>query len=248
MPTNNSKIKTEKTKVAVPKKVVAKTVQKPAKKAEGESMTVNVVDTLGKKAGTLQIPKKVFGTVVNKSLISQAVRVYLANQRKGSASTKTRGEVSLTTAKWYRQKGTGRARHGAKSAPIFVHGGVAHGPKQKDYGLTLPQKMRRSALSSALSARLSDGAIVFVSGVLTLSPKTKEMVKVLRNLNMTGSKLVVTPDAPKEEVSKTVRAFRNIKGVTIIPANVLNTYEVIKASNIIFLKESIDLIKKVLVS
>src|SRR3989344_8061779 len=97
------------------------------------SLNAPMYDVKGAKNGVYVLPKEVFGAKINQPLMAQAVRVYLANQRQGNAHTKSRGEITLTTAKWYRQKGTGRARHGAKSAPIFVGGGVAHGPKNKDY-------------------------------------------------------------------------------------------------------------------
>ena len=153
MPKANLKLKTQNSK----QKEVKKTVQKAASstsrqeltsKPEKESMSVEVLDISGKKAGTVRVPKKIFGSKVNKPLLAQAVRVYLASRRKGSASTKTRGEISMTTAKWYRQKGTGRARHGAKSAPIFVHGGVAHGPKPRDFSLSLRSEEHTSELQS----------------------------------------------------------------------------------------------------
>lgn len=233
----------------MPVKKVAKSsskvekVQKQVKPVE-ETISVSVVDTTGKKAGTVRVAKKIFGAEINKQLIAQAVRVYQANQRKGAASTKTRSQVSMTTAKWYRQKGTGRARHGAKSAPLFVHGGVAHGPHPKDYSLVFPQKMRKKALFSALSARFADGAVVVVSGILALEPKTKKMAGTLKNLEgKKGSQLIVTPSY-SEDVRKTVRALRNIEGVTIVPANILNTYEVVKAGSIVFFKESLELLQK----
>lgn len=242
MPENKLKIKRSVRVKATEDKQKSKVVAE--KKPAAESIALAVVDTTGKKIGTVSVSKKVFGADTNKKLIAQAVRVYLANQRAGSASVQTRGEVSMTTAKWYRQKGTGRARHGAKSAPIFVHGGVAHGPKQKDFSLKLPSKMKRKALFSALSARLSDDAIIVVSGMLALPAKTKEMVQVFSNLHISGSRLVVVPASSAEEVAKTVRSLRNIQDVTILPANVLNTYEVIKASKIVFLKESMETMKE----
>src|SRR5579884_516617 len=110
---------------------VQKTTRVTAGKESTKSteLTAVVVGITGKSAGNITLPKEIFGAKVNPQLMSQAVRVYLANQRQGNAATKTRGEINMTTAKWYRQKGTGRARHGAKSAPIFVKGGVAHGPQ-----------------------------------------------------------------------------------------------------------------------
>src|SRR6266404_5428662 len=120
------------------------------------TVSVAVVGIDGKVSGKVSLPGEMFGEKVNKALLAQAVRVYLANQRQGNASTKTRGEVDGSTAKIYRQKGTGRARHGSKRAPIFVKGGIVFGPKPRDFSLSLPQKMKRKALFSALSAKVKD--------------------------------------------------------------------------------------------
>src|SRR3989344_1501184 len=180
MPNNKLKIKNEKlkieTKETVRKKSVkaqSKTTAKPA--TVRGSISAPMYNVRGAKNGSLALPKEVFGVKINQPLMAQAVRVYLANQRQGNASTKSRGDISLTTAKWYRQKGTGRARHGAKSAPIFVGGGVAHGPKPKDYSLNLPQKMKKAALYSELSLKAKDGEIKILSGLSKITPKSKEM-------------------------------------------------------------------------
>src|SRR5258708_225116 len=117
-------------------------------------VSVDVIGVDGKVSGKVSLPGEMFGEKVNKTLLAQAVRVYLANQRQGNASTKTRGEVDGSTAKIYRQKGTGRARHGSKRAPIFVKGGLVFGPKPRDFSLALPQKMKRKALFGALSAKV----------------------------------------------------------------------------------------------
>ena len=139
---------TSKTKTT---KTVKKETPKVAKKTTTTrgSVSVPMYDNKGAKSGTFALPKEIFGAKVNDDLMAQAVRVYLANQRQGNAHTKSRGEINLTTGKWYRQKGTGRARHGAKSAPIFVGGGVAHGPRKKDYTLSLSKNMKKAAVKSA---------------------------------------------------------------------------------------------------
>ena len=181
--TKNLKIKVETKKPAVKAvktvvkkeiKPVAKTVKSPVSK-----LTVSVYGMDGKSSGTVTLPKEIFGEVVNKKLLAQAVRVYMANKRQGNASTKTRGEVEGSTRKIYRQKGTGNARHGSIRAPIFVKGGIVHGPKPRDFGLDLSKKMRRKALFSALSAKLQDGDVKVVSGFEKMTPKTKQFVSVL---------------------------------------------------------------------
>src|SRR5258708_4404168 len=161
------------------------------------AITVSVYDTAGKEVETMSLPEEIFGAKINKVLMAQAVRVYLANQRQGNASTKTRGEVAGSTRKIYKQKGTGRARHGGIRAPIFVKGGIAHGPKPQDHSLAMPKKMKRVALFSALTAKLADGQIKVISGLETLEPKTKVMMQTLNNFGLAEKKaniLLVMPD------------------------------------------------------
>lgn len=217
-----------------------KTVVK-AEKVES-TLKITVVDTEGKAAGSMTLPEAVFGAKVNKTLMAQAVRVYLANQRQGNAVTKTRGEVDGSTRKIYRQKGTGRARHGGVRAPIFVKGGVAHGPKLRDYGLSLPTKMKRAALFSALTAQLQSGNVVVVAGLEKAGPKTKTMAATLSKV--AGNKaLVVMPGLVKEVYT----AGRNIKGVSLTPAQELSTYAVLGAKKLVVMKEAVETLEKTFV-
>ncbi|MEX2007227.1 MAG: 50S ribosomal protein L4 [Candidatus Levyibacteriota bacterium] len=247
------KVKSQKSKV---KSLIAKKTIVPSKVTVGgqaastktKGLNVQVFTAAGVSAGTMLLPKEIFGVEVNENLLAQAVRVYLANQRQGNASTKSRGEINMTTAKWYRQKGTGRARHGAKSAPIFVHGGVAHGPKPKDYSLKLPKKMKKSALVSALSAKQKNGQIRVLTGLEKIESKTKSVATLLKKLELSGNKtLLVTPDGIKKGFENIFRAGRNIEGVTILSAKTLNTYEVLDSRMILFMKQSIDTLKESLV-
>lgn len=205
------------------------------------SLSTSVYNTKGKVVGKMTLPSEIFGAKINDRLMSQAVRVYLANQRQGTSSTKTRGEVNLTTAKIYRQKGTGRARHGAKSAPIFVGGGVAFGPKPRDFSLKLPKKMKKLALFSALSSKLKDNEIKVLDGFDKIEPKTKIMAAAIKSLEAGNKKiLLVIP----QNLVNIQRAARNIEGVKISPAEMLNTYEVLDTKAILILKDSINILSK----
>lgn len=228
-------------KAVAPKKVALKTVvKKGTVKPATSSVKVELFDLKGKVIENMSLPKEIFGVDVNSPLMAQAVRVYLANQRRGTVRTKSRGEVNISTRKIYRQKGTGRARHGAASAPIFVGGGIAHGPKPRDYSLSIPKKMKKKALFSALSAKVKDGEVRALLGLEKIEPKTKKMADVLKNLNLTGRILVVTPDSKQDNI---FRAGKNIEGVRIMSANLINTYEVLSTKQIVFMKDSIDSLK-----
>lgn len=248
------KVKTKKSKVQVKsQKLEAEKPKVAVKRSDG--LVVDVYDTKGKVLGKTSLPKELFAVKVNPVLMAQAVRVYLANQRKGTASTKTRGEITATTAKVWRQKGTGRARHGAKSAPIWVGGGVVFGPRPRDFSLHLPKKMRRYALASAFTSRRD--AIRIVDGLEMLTPKTKIMLETIKAVTANHKQetqpsssgqamnkdrrakdkiLLVTPG----KVESVQQAARNIAGVTVRPVNLLNTYEVLNNDTLLFMKEAIN--------
>ncbi len=261
MPNTSTKLKVkseklEKAKVKKPvaklskpvvKKEVVVTAEKPAVKADKTTvvnLSVNVYDLEGKATGKVTLSSVIFGEPLNKKLLAQAVRVYQANKRQGNASTKTRGEVDGSTRKIYRQKGTGNARHGSIRAPIFVKGGIVHGPKPRDFSLELPKKMRRKALFSALSAKLADGEIRVVSGFEKIDAKTKTFVGVINKLALDSKKLkvlLVTPD----NFESVKRGSKNIQGISSTSANRLNALEVLRNKNILIAKESIAEMEKV---
>jgi len=232
--------KATKTTKSVKKEV--KTTKKPASRG---SISAPMYDVKGAKSGTFALPKEMFGAKINDELMAQAVRVYLANQRQGNAHTKSRGEINLTTGKWYRQKGTGRARHGAKSAPIFVGGGVVHGPRTKDYSLKLSKNMKKAAIKSALSKKATDGEIIVVSGFSKIEPKTKVMnstlTKITKETKGKNTILVVTAGASKD-IPNVFRAGKNIKNVDLMSADLLNTYEILRHKNLLLMKESVEMI------
>lgn len=210
--------------------------------AQKSNLSASVYDIKGKAVGRVTLPSEIFGVAENRQLLAQAVRVYLANQRMGTASSKTRGEVRGSTRKIRPQKGSGHARHGAIRAPIFVHGGIAHGPRPRDYSLSFPQKMRRQALYCALSGKLRDGEIK-VMDIAKIQPKTKIMANALESLDLAGKILLVTPQGLREN-ENIYKASRNLEGVRILPASTLNTYEVLNNNSIILIKEAVDVLKK----
>lgn len=208
-----------------------------------KSVSLDVYGVDGKVAGKVSVPAEMFGDKVNKTLLAQSVRVYLANQRQGNASTKTRGEVDGSTRKIYKQKGTGRARHGSVRAPIFVKGGIVFGPKPRDFGLQLPTKMKRKALFSALSAKVADKTLTVVEGFETLDAKTKKFVGVLAKLGLTDKKqrLLLVTDSKAEKVK---RAGQNVPGVAFAGATRLNAYEVLKSKRLVIMKEALEEMEK----
>ncbi|MGB9706854.1 MAG: 50S ribosomal protein L4 [Microgenomates group bacterium] len=204
---------------------------------------IDLLTINGEKAGTLNLPKEIFAAEINPQLMAQAVRVYLANQRKAYPKTKTRAEVNRTKAKWYRQKGTGRARHGSRAAPIFVGGGVAHGPKgNQNYKLKMPKKMRQAALFSALTSKFKNGDILVVKGLEKIAPKTKKIAETLEKLKVKGSKIILV--LPKN-FQNLILAARNIENLKFVLASSLNTYEVLASDKLIFLPEGIKKLKEV---
>jgi len=203
---------------------------------------IDVYDTSGQKTGQAALPDKVFGAKINRPLMAQAVRVYLSNQRRATAKTKDRGEVTGSRRKIWRQKGTGRARHGDRYAPIFVGGGVAHGPDgTQNFKRRLPQKMKRAALFSALTNRFKDKAIMVVTGLGKIKPKTKQMAKIIGNLQLGNSTILLV--LPEKMVNVT-RAGRNLPSLKLISVDSLNTYQVLKPVKIVLMKEAISKIKE----
>lgn len=199
-------------------------------------MNVQVITSGNTKTSTRE--SAIFDQAANPTLVSQAVRVYLANQRAGLAKTKTRGEVDLTKKKMYKQKHTGGARHGAQSAPIFVGGGVTHGPRgNQNWTLTLSKKMRQVALKTALGMQASQDKIIVVDGIEKIQGKTKEMVTLLRQLELTNVPTLLVAEGMSEILD---RATRNIENLFVCLASDLTTYYVMRAGKIIFTPTSLD--------
>ena len=229
------KVKSEQNSRLRTKKVVAKPIT--AKRSSG--LSVPVYSLSGRSSGTMSLPKEIFGVKVNGKLLTQALRVYMTNQKNFTASTKTRGEVKGSTAKIYRQKGTGRARHGAIRAPIFVGGGIVFGPKSRKVRLGLPKKMKRAALLSALSDKMVNKEILGISGIDKATGKTSEIVKLLKKVS-TDNALIVTG----EKTDHMVRAVRNIPGVNVLPVDLINAYETLKHDFLLITKEAVERLSK----
>ena len=198
-------------------------------------VNVEVRDQAGKKVGEQQLDAKIFGGTVNVALMHQVVTAGMAAQRSGTHSTKTRAEVSGGGKKPWRQKGTGRSRHGSSRSPIWVGGGIAHGPKPKDYDKKVPKKMKRLSLLSALTDLAGEDRIMIVDGLSFDAPSTKEALGVLENLKADGLVLLVLA-APDELVEK---SFRNLSQVRVAYAGNLGTHEILYADWVVFTKDAL---------
>jgi len=208
-----------------------------------KSLKLPVLDLSGKKKKEIILPERVFGLSASPQLIAQAVRVFLTNQRKAFPKAKTRSEIRGSRKKIWRQKGTGRARHGDQYAPIFVGGGVAHGPKgNQNFRIKLTKKMKRKALCGAISNKLAAKQILVVSGLKDIKPKTKLAAKVLTSGLKIGNRkcLIITP----EKWKNTLRGFRNIPSVKLSSFDLLNTYLILNHEYLIFAQETIEKIAK----
>lgn len=185
------------------------------------------------------LPEEIFGQEMNENLLAQAYYVYQAHAHTGSHKTKTRGEVIGTTAKWYRQKGTGRARHGAKTAPIFRGGGIAHGPTGLKRNLKLPQNLAQRALKMIIARRLMDKKLIIFDPT-NLDGKTKTFAKILDKFGWDGNKVLIL----HAKESQLIRSARNVAGVILVSANQVNAYQIINCQNIILTPNGLELLKE----
>lgn len=204
--------------------------------------TVALYNMEGAKVGDMQLSDAIFGQEVNKNVLHQVVVNYLANQRQGTQSTKTRTEVRGGGIKPWRQKGTGRARQGSIRAPQWTGGGVALGPKPRDYRFSVNKKIKRIALKSALSSKAVENSIIVVDGLKLEEIKTSKIVAMLKALNVDTKALIVT--AEKDE--NVYKSARNIKNVTPTYVGVMNTYEILNHDKFVVSKEAIEKMEEVL--
>ncbi len=202
---------------------------------------VKVVDMAGKEVGEISLSDVIFGAEVNGAVLHAAVRAYLMNQRQGTQSTLTRTEVSGGGKKPWRQKGTGRARQGSTRSPQWTHGGVALGPKPRDYRLAMNKKTKRVALYSALSAKVAEGKLVVVDDIKCEGYKTKTMVAMLNALGAEKKSLIVLP-----EINATViKSCANIPGVVTSLYNTINVYDILNADTFIVSKAAVEKLEEV---
>lgn len=202
---------------------------------------VAVYNTDGASVGEIELKDDIFGVKINQALLHQVVRMQLANKRQGTQSALTRSEVRGGGAKPWRQKGTGRARHGSTRSPIWIKGGVVFAPKPRDYSFKMPRKMRRLALKSALTSKVASNEILVLDTLELSQPKTKEMVKVLKNLEVDGKALVVLPE--KDET--VARAAGNLQGIKLASVNTLNVLDILNYDRFIITKEAVQKVEEV---
>ncbi len=205
-------------------------------------MQVAVRNTAGENIGEVVLSDDVFGIEPNVSVMHQALVRQLANRRLGTHKAKTRSEVTRTKAKWYRQKGTGRARHGSRNAPIFVGGGVAHGPRPRKYTQKMPRKMRRLALRSALSAKAAEERIIVLDAIDFDDPKTRSMVDTLENLSVDGSAVILLPER-NENVELSAG---NLPDVKTLRAHYLNVRDLLKYDYVIIPAGALSVVEEIL--
>ena len=223
------------------------TAQSEVKTKNTKTIEIPVYDLTGKSNSMMKVSDTIFGQKENAALIAQYMRVYLQNQRQGTVSTKTRGEVAGTTHKMYKQKGTGRARHGSGKEPIFVGGGIAFGPRPREFSKTLNKKQKKQALYISLSTKAKQKAVMaIVEEALSIKPKTKQIADLLKSLKLEGKKILfVLPKLMKEGF---VLSARNIANTTLIGATTLNPHTVFDNEIIFFVGDALQTLEKHLTS
>ncbi len=214
----------------------------PTASPEGEGLTVSAYDAGGVRSGETTLPRSVFGQTPNVAVMHQAYVRQLANARQGSASTKTRSMVRGGGAKPYRQKGTGRARHGSTREPSMVGGATVFGPQPRSFAQRMPRKMRRLALRSALSVKASEGKVLIVDGFSLEEPRTKLVVQLLHDLGVEETALLVLP-AANDVVARSVN---NVPWAKVVLARNLNLYDIFTHDQLVIAKDALGLLEETL--
>ena len=202
---------------------------------------VSVVDTTGNKVKDIELNDEIFGIEPNETAVHEVVKNYLANQRQGTQSAKTRAEVRGGGKKPFRQKGTGRHRQGSSTDPSQIGGGIVFAPKPRSYRYSLNKKLKRLALKSVLSAKVAENELIVVDEFKFTEPKTKEMVKVLEALGSVKKTLIVTNE--KDDVI--YKSARNIAGVKVTPVNAINVYDLVNCNKVVILEDAVKTLEEV---
>lgn len=206
-------------------------------------MLISVKNMQGENVGEVELLPEIFEAPVNSSLMHQALVRQLSNARLGTHKAKTRSENNRSKSKWYRQKGTGRARHGSRNAPIFVGGGIAHGPLPRDYTKKMPKKMRRAALRSALSVKAAEEKLLVLDELSMEAPKTKQMVNVLKNIAVNESKALILLSAENSNVELSAR---NLQTTKTLRAEYLNIRDILSADFLVMPVDTLAVIQGIL--
>ena len=202
--------------------------------------TVGLFNKEGQRVGDVQLSDNVFAVEINQDAVHQVVVAQLANKRQGNQSTLTRAEVSGGGIKPWRQKGTGRARQGSTRSPQWTHGGVVFAPKPREYRISTPRSMRKVAMKSVLTSKVVENEIIVLESLDFEAPKTKDVIKMLKALDVKKALIVVA-----ESNENVYKSARNIEGIDIIPVNNINIYDILKYEKFVITKEAVSKIEEV---
>ncbi|MEG2337683.1 MAG: 50S ribosomal protein L4 [Clostridium sp.] len=201
---------------------------------------VTLFNVNAEKVGEIELSDAVFGVEINAEVMHQVVKMQLANKRQGTQSALTRAEVRGGGIKPWRQKGTGRARQGSIRAPQWTHGGIVFAPKPRDYSFSMPKKVKRLALKSALSSKVASNEVIVLDSLSMEAPKTKTMVEMLSKFDVKKTLIIV-----KESDENIYKSVRNIVGAHVIPVNNINVYDILKYENMIITKDAVEKVEEV---
>ncbi|MGV8154038.1 MAG: 50S ribosomal protein L4 [Alkaliphilus sp.] len=204
---------------------------------------IAVYNISGEQVSEMELSENIFGAKINEHVLYEVVKNQLANKRQGTQSAKTRSEVRGGGRKPWKQKGTGRARHGTIRSPLWTGGGVVFAPKPRDYSYTIPKKIKRLALKSALSAKVTNNEMIILEDLSFDAPRTKDMVNILKNLGIKRKALIVM----SEKDDMVIRSANNIPGVVTALANTINVYDILKYDNFIITKAAVEKVEEVYV-
>ncbi|WP_311516552.1 50S ribosomal protein L4 [uncultured Anaerococcus sp.] len=204
---------------------------------------VDILNIKGENVGSLELNETLFNTEISEHTVYEVIKNQLANKRQGTQSTKTRSEVRGGGRKPFRQKGTGRARQGSIRAPHYTGGGVVFAPKPRDYSYKVPKKLRRKALYSVLTSKVNDNELIVLDSLALENAKTKEAVNVLNAINAGNKAYIVTA----ENDTEVYRSFRNIEGVDVSAASLINVYDLVRHNKLVITKDAIAKLEEVFI-